>query len=124
MKNKNQKGQALVMLLFFIMIGVTITTTAIFIVAGNSLSATDVQEGEVARQLAETGAENALLQILRGNYANESITLPEGIIEVTITNGGNIVIDSVGTAGKYVKKVRVTATKDGMMDVTSWKEIN
>jgi hypothetical protein len=124
MKNKNQKGQALVMLLFFIMIGVTITTTAIFIVAGNSLSATDVQEGEVARQLAETGAENALLQILRGNYANESITLPEGTIEVTITNGGNIVIDSVGTAGKYVKKVRVTATKDGMMDVASWKEIN
>lgn len=124
MKNKNQKGQALIMLLFFIMIGVTITTTAIFIIVGNSLSATDVEEGEVARQLAETGAENALLQILRGNYANESITLPEGTIEVTITNGGNIVIDSVGTAGKYVKKVRVNATKDGMMDVTSWKEIN
>lgn len=124
MKNKYQKGQALVMLLFFIMIGVTITTTAIFIIVGNSIAATDVQEGEVAKQLAETGAENALLQILRGNYANENITLPEGTINVTITNGGNIVIDSVGTAGKYVKKVRVTATKDGMMNVTSWKEIN
>jgi hypothetical protein len=123
-KIDRQGGQALIMLLFFIMIGITITTTAILIIAGNSLAATDVQQGEVARQMAETGAENALLQILRGNYANESIILPEGTIEVTITNGGNITIDSVGTAGNYVKKVRVTATKDGMMDVTSWKEIN
>jgi hypothetical protein len=123
--HKSQNGQALVMLLFFIMIGITITTAAIFIIAGNSLSATDVQEGEIARAMAETGAENALLQVLRGNYANESITLPDGDVAVTITNADGVAtIDSVGTAGNYIKKVRVTVTKDGMMDVTSWKEVN
>lgn len=121
---KNMSGQALIMLLFFIMIGITITTTAIYIIAGNSLSATDVNEGEVARAMAEAGAENALLQVLRGNYANENITLPDGTVTVTITNGATITIDSVGTVGNYIKKVRVTATKDGMMDVTSWKEVN
>jgi len=114
------------MLLFFIMIGITITTTAIFIIAGNSLSATNVQQGEVARQMAETGAENALLQILRGNYATEPpISLPDGTVSVTITNTNDtaFTIDSVGTAGNYIKKVRVTVTKDGKMEVTSWKEI-
>lgn len=124
-KVKSEAGQALIMLLFFIMIGITITTTAIIIIAGNSLAANDVQQGEIARQIAETGAENALLQVLRGNYANESITLPDGNVAVTITNAdGTATIDSVGTAGNYIKKVRVTITKDGMMEVTSWKEIN
>jgi len=133
MKYKNKKyesGQALVMLLFFIMMGVTITTAAIFIIVGNSISATNVNEGEMARTLAETGAENALLQILRGNYVKEGTTLENiplngGEANVTITStNGTATIDSVGTAGNYVKKVRVTVTKDGMMNVTSWKEIN
>lgn len=122
---QNSGGQALIMLLFFIMIGITITTTAIFIIAGNSLATSDIQQGEVARQMAETGAENALLQVLRGNFANESITVPDGTIAVTITStDGTSTIDSVGTAGSYVKKVRVTVTKDAMINVTSWKEVN
>jgi hypothetical protein len=120
-----QKGQALIMLLFFIMMGITITTAAIYIIAGNSLSATNVNEGEIARQMAETGAENALLQVLRGNYANENLSLPDGDVAVTITKiDGTAYIDSVATSGNYTKKVRVTVIKDGMMDVTSWKEVN
>jgi hypothetical protein len=109
------------------MIGITITTTAILIIAGNSLAATDVQQGEVARQMAETGAESALLQIIRGNYANEPTLIPplsDGNAEVTIVqNGSTITIDSVATVGSYVKHIRVMATKDGKIDVTSWKEI-
>jgi len=133
MKYKNKKsesGQALIMLLFFIMIGITITTAAIFIIVSNSISATNVNEGEIARAMAETGAENALLQILRGNYLKggttlETIPLAGGEANVTITSAdGTLTIDSVGTAGNYVKKVRVSVTKDGIMDVTSWKEIN
>ena len=118
------------MLLFFIMIGITITTAAIFIIISNSISATDVNEGEIARAMAETGAENALLQILRGNYIKggttlENIPLGGGEANVTITSvNGTLTIDSVGTIGNYVKKVRVSVMKDGMMDVTSWKEIN
>ena len=124
LKVKSESGQALIMLLFFVMIGITITTTAIFVIAGNSLSATNVQQGEIARQMAETGAENALLAVLRGNYANQTITLPDGNVKVTITPGTPTIIDSVGTAENFIKKIRVTVVKDGMMDVTSWKEIN
>ena len=130
LKVKSEAGQALVMLLFFIMIGITITTAAIFIVAGNSLSAMNVNEGEIAKAFAETGAEKALLQILRGNYEKEGTTLENipltgGEANVTITStNGTATIDSVGTAGNYVKKVRVTVLKDGMMEVTSWKEVN
>ncbi len=127
---KTESGQALVMLLFFIMIGITITTAAIFIIAGNSLSATNVNEGEIARAMAETGAEKALLSVLRGNYikegtTQENIPLTGGEANITITStNGTATIDSVGTAGNYIKKVRVTVTKDGMMEVTSWKEVN
>lgn len=119
-----QSGQALVMLLFFIMIGITITSTAVFVVINNSLATTDTEQGEIARELAETGAENALLQIIRGNFANENISTPDGSVAISITNGANITIDSVGSSGNYVKHVRVMASKDGKIDVTSWKEIN
>ena len=127
---KTESGQALVMLLFFIMIGITITTAAIFIIAGNSLSATNVNEGEIAKAMAETGAEKALLSVLRGNYVKEGTTqenipLTGGEANITITStNGTATIDSEGTAGNYIKKVRVTVTKDGMMEVTSWKEVN
>ena len=127
---KTESGQALVMLLFFIMIGITITTAAIFISAGNSLSATNVNEGEIAKAMAETGAEKALLSVLRGNYVKEGTTqenvpLTGGEANITITStNGTATIDSEGTAGNYIKKVRVTVTKDGMMEVTSWKEVN
>ena len=127
---KTESGQALVMLLFFIMIGITITTAAIFIIAVNSLSATNVNEGEIAKAMAETGAEKALLSVLRGNYVKEGTTqenvpLTGGEANITITStNGTATIDSEGTAGNYIKKVRVTVTKDGMMEVTSWKEVN
>jgi hypothetical protein len=129
MKKNNQKGQALIMLLFFVMIGITITTTAIFIIAGNSLSATNVNEGEIAKSFAESGVENALIQILRGNYteggtATENILFSDGNATVTITDGTPITIDSVGTTGNFIKKIRVTVNKNGMMNVTSWKEVN
>ena len=130
MKKKLQSGQALVMLLFFVVVGITITTAAIIIIAGNSLSVTNINEGEIAKAFAETGAEKALLQILRGNYEKEGTTLENiplngGEANVTITStNGTATIDSVGTAGNYIKKVRVTVLKDGMMEVTSWKEVN
>ncbi len=124
MKHKNQKGQALVMLLFFVMVGVAITTAATFIIASNSLSASDVEIGESTLKMAESGIEKALLQILRGNYTNFSITdLPNGTVDVTVANGNPITIDSTATNGSFVRKVRATVTYNGIMNITSWKEV-
>jgi len=134
MKNKNQSGQTLIMLLFFIMIGVTITTAAIFIISGNSLAAADVERGEVAREMAETGAERAILQVLRnGNtYSGETLTntnIPDWDsdwnVVVTVTGTTTLKIDSVATAGNYIKKVEVIAEYvDNELTLNTWKETN
>lgn len=124
-KIERQQGQALVMLLFFIMIGIIITTTAIFIIAGNSLAAGNVEQSDVAHAMAESGAERGLLKIVRGDFTNETINdLPDGTVSISITNGNPIVIVSTATFGSYIKKVEVHATKNSTTDVVSWKETN
>lgn len=124
---KSQNGQALVMLLFFIMMGVIITTAAIFIIAGNSLAAGNTEMGTVTREMADTGVENALLQILRGNYAHEDITLTDGSVsvDITVTDGSPNLITSTAKAGNYIKKVEVNVGYvNNVLTVGSWKEIN
>jgi hypothetical protein len=137
MKNKNpstSSGQALIMLLFFIMVGITITTTAIFIIAGNSLAANNVQQEEITRQMAETGAEKAILQVLRnGNtYPGETLTNADvpnwdsgWNVVITVSGTTSLTIDSVARAGSYIKKVEVTAGYvDNELIINTWKEIN
>ncbi len=137
MKNKNlsaSSGQALIMLLFFVMIGITITTTAIIIIAGNSLAANDVQQEEITREMAETGAEKGILQVLRnGNtYSGETLTNANisnwesgWNVVITVSGTTTLTIDSKATAGNYVKKVEVTAGYvDNELTLNTWKEIN
>lgn len=133
-KMKNQKGQSLIMLLFFVMVGITITAAAMTIISSNSLAATDVEQGEIARAMAETGIERAILQILRedGAYTSETLTnanVPEWDdgwqVEITATGSTNLIIDSVATAGKYQRKVEVSASYvDNELILNTWKEIN
>lgn len=129
-KIDRQGGQALIMLLFFILIGVTVTTAAIFIIATNSLAASDAEMGVVTRELADSGAENALLQVLRGNFAEENLTLPDGTVKVdiTVTNGLPSLITSQATdnSKNYTKTVVVGVSYDNnnVMSVVSWKETN
>jgi 7-cyano-7-deazaguanine synthase in queuosine biosynthesis len=131
---RNQSGQSLVMLLFFVMVGIAVATASMAIISGNSLSATDVEQGEITRVMAETGVERAILQIIRndGAYTGETLTnanIPEWDdgwkVDVTVTDGENLVIYSVATAGKYQRKVEVTATYvDNELILNTWKEIN
>ncbi len=94
MKQNTQSGQTLILLLFFVMVGIMITSTFVSIISNNSSAASDLQQGEIARQMAEGGAENALLQILKNNYTpggvtTENITFTDGTVSVTITSSGS-----------------------------------
>ncbi|HJY98249.1 MAG TPA: hypothetical protein VJ227_00890 [Patescibacteria group bacterium] len=127
-KTKNNKGQALVTLLIFIMMGLAIAVAASFIVASNSMGATNVQEGQRTRQMADSGMETAYLAILRqnNNYPGETIAdLDGGEVVITVSwVGDTATIESVATNGKFVKKVESVVTYDnnGLTKV-SWKEI-
>lgn len=122
-------GQALIMLLFFVLVGVAITTAATFIIASNSEAVTTLSEGIIAKEMADSGAETAMIGILRNSdtYSGETINnLNGGSVVVTVTGATSKTIDSVATNGNFVKKVEVTVTYSNNVLETpsSWKEIN
>ena len=124
---KEQSGQALVTLLIFIVMALAIAVAASFIIASNSLAATNVQEGIIARQMADSGIETAYLKIIRtaGAYNGETITVDGGPVLITVTGTTTKKIDSTATNGNFIKKVEsiVTYSQNELTQV-SWKEIN
>jgi len=121
---KTNKGQTLIALLFFILIGIIVTVAAAIILGINAIATAKLTQGEVARQLAETGAENAMVTLLRDkNYTGETLAVGSDSIVITVTGTTTKVIESVGTSGDFIRKVEVTASYDGVLTPISWKEI-
>lgn len=125
-----EKGQTLVTLLFFMIIGVTIASATVIIIMVNSLGATNQQQGIITYYVAESGIEDVLMRLLRNptysSYSPETLSVGQGTAIVTITGGsGNpYTIISQGTLGSFMKKIQVTATfTNNVLNVTSWREI-
>ena len=124
-----QSGQALLTLLFFMIIGISITSATAVMILVNSRSGSFQQQGEVAYQIAQSGAENAMLRILRNpSYTGETLTVGGGTATVVVTGSGTgadpYVIVSTGTLGTFVRKVQVQATYvNNLLQVTSQKEV-
>ncbi len=128
--NINQNGQALVALLIFIVMAIAIGTAAAFIIAGNSEGASSVAEGVIARQMADSGIEEAYLEIVRNgvsylpNPNPEVLNLDGGTVSIKFSwNGSTATIDSIATSGNYVKCVRSLVTANSGMSQISWKEV-
>lgn len=124
------KGQALITLLFFMIIGLMITSAAVVMMLVNSKSGAKLQDGEIAYQIAQSGAENAMIRLLRNpSYAGEAgLSVGSGSATIvktgTGTGGDPYVITSTGTLGNFVRKVEVKATyQNNLLQVTSQKEI-
>ena len=119
-----QKGQALVTLLFFMVIGITITSAAVVVIVTNALSATRFEQGTDAYDIAESGAENALLRLLRNPfYTGETLPIGNGTATITVAN--NTIISSGSAAfNNEIRTIQVnTVYNNGILTVTSWKEI-
>lgn len=121
---KLQRGHALITLLFFTIIGMSVIASATAVLIANSISTTITDHGQVAYYYAESGAEDALLRLLRNpTYSGSYQTLPagEGYAYVTVNSG---VIVSIGTSGNTVRKIQVQTTySQGIVTILSWKEI-
>jgi hypothetical protein len=125
MKNivvKNQDGQALVTLLFFVTISIMVITSMAFIMYNNITAGANIEQGTVAYYAAETGAENALIRLLRDpSYTGENMNIDDVDVEINVT-GGNII--STATYENSVKKIQVeTVYNNNVLGITSWKEI-
>jgi hypothetical protein len=124
-KNRNA-GQALITLLFFTIIGLTITTAAISMLLVNSINGAKFQQSLQAYQVAESGAENALLRLLRNpNYTGETLTVGNGTATITISGGNPYTITSKGQVGNFIRTIEVVASynSQSVLTATSEKEI-
>lgn len=120
------RGQALITLIVFVAITISITTGAIIIMGNNILASDKLEQGIISRQLAENGIENALLRLLRNpDYSGETINFDNGNAVINVTkNGNNYIIVSVGTQEKFSRKIQVQTTyNNGILTIISWKEI-
>jgi type II secretory pathway component PulJ len=128
MRRLTQTGQTLIALLIFMMLSIVITTTAVTITIINTAGNSQSNFGEQARQAAETGAENAMMQLERDpTYTGETMAINTATTAtITISGTTTRTITSVGTVagiGTYKRTVVVTASYTGLaFTVTNWVE--
>jgi len=136
LSKNNQSGQALITLLFFMIIGVTLLTAASFVTLGNVSSTSSAEQGTIAYYNAEAGIEDALLQMLR--YPKGSTTpytgtngtpiqfVINGVSYGSATVSANLTTGDIYSTGVYQSAQRTikvkTANPDGL-HVVSWQEI-
>jgi hypothetical protein len=126
--HRNRKimtGQALVILLFYMIIAITLSTTAVSVVLSNSMSVMREEQSIRALEIAEAGGENAFLRLVRDTgYAGETLTVGDGNATVTVTGDNTKTILSTGVVGTFSRTIQAIVTIDnGIMTITSWTEV-
>lgn len=125
-KNSN-KGQVLVMLVVFISIMTAVTVMAVNLMITNSSSASKFELGSIVQGAAESGAEIALLKLLRNttNYTGETFTIDDVSVTVNVSGETLKTVVSTATLGDITKKTEVLVNDpvSDVMTVTSWKEV-
>lgn len=126
MKNQKikQSGQTLVILLVYMVIAIIVTTAAVSIMISNSRGTDSVLQGTTALDIAESGAETAMIKLLRNNlYTGETITVNGGTAVVTVDTASKTVL-SKGTLNNFTRIIQVVYDiSNNVLTVVSWKEI-
>lgn len=120
-----QKGQTLVLLLIFMVMIVTITTASVAMIVVNARAGDKLQQGTNVHGIAESGAETAMIKLLRNpDYTGETVAVGDGQAVITVTGSNPKTIVSTGTLNNYTRKIQVIADyTNNVLTVTSWKEI-
>src|SRR5438105_3780783 len=98
---KSSSGQSLVTLLVFVSVALIVTGAAVSLSITNARSATTYLGGERALEAAQSGAENALLQLLRNpNYSGETnLVVGNDLVDISVqTVGTTKTITAIGKA--------------------------
>lgn len=120
-----QQGQALTFLIVFATVAIIIISASVVVLYVNNLAAVKTELGHIAMAIAESGAENGILRLLRDpSYAGEVLTVGEGTATITVAGTNPKTIVSEGSANNFVRKVQVIVTyANNILTVTSWREI-
>ncbi len=111
--------------MFFMIITIIITTASVTLIILNSQGASRSEQGASAFQVAESGAENAILRLLRDpSYQGETLTVGEGAATITVTGTDPLTITSVGRVNTFSRTVRVVVGyTDYIISIQSWNEV-
>lgn len=120
-----KNGQSLVALLVFVVITIAITSSAVSILVVNSLSVQKFQQGIIAKNLADSGVENALLLLLRDpNYAGETLPIGADTVTISVTGASTKTIESTARSSDIVSKVQAVVDYiNNELVIQSWKEV-
>lgn len=123
---KKESGQTLITLLVFMVIAVTIITSAVAVTIINSESTSKLAISEEAYLLAQTGADNAALRLLRNpNYTGESLSVGSGTVTVSVSGTTTKTIVSEGVMGNFKRKIQAVGTfSNNIFTISSWSEID
>lgn len=126
MTSHRQAGQTLVALLIFMMVVIALTAIAATITIVNIRSNNAFADGQQALSYAESGAEDALIRLVRNPaYTGETITFPDGTATISVSGTTTKTIVSAGTSGNHRRTVTVTANyTNNVLAPTSWSETN
>ncbi len=124
-KSSNSQGQALVTLLFFVIVAITVTSAATVIILVNSLSTEKTQQSTINSTAAESGIENAILQLLRDpTYTGSTMSVGDNSVQVTVSGSNIYTIVATASAGNIKRTAQVQAqNSNNVLSVLSWKEI-
>lgn len=115
-------GQALIVFLFFVLTGITITSAAVMMLLNTILNTSVNERSLLARAYAESGVENALIRYVRNpDYSGEVLTIGQGSVDVTVSGGIIIAVAKVGDVSRTVQAT--TEYNNDEIVVSSWKEI-
>lgn len=119
-----QTGQALVTLLFFMIISITVITATVAVLYANVAAVGSQEQGVYAYYIAESGANEGLLRLIRDpSFGGGTINVGSGTATISVTNG---TITSTGKYDTAVRKIQVQTSYDlqNGLQVLSWTEIN
>lgn len=134
-KSKNQfykhdlahnSGMALVTVIIFSAVGIIVIVAALALTSITSQSNLYFLQGQRALIIAEAGAENALIRLLRDpEYRHEVLTIGNGTARIDVSSDSSTKVVRVeGRVGLASRRIEiVTVDTNGITTVDSWKEV-
>ncbi len=121
---RNRAGQAMILLVAFVGLAMSIITAAVAVNILGGQNARGTEASTEALTIARSGVENAMIQLIRDpNYAGETLSVGGGTATVTVTGTTQKTIRSVGTVPDHSRTIEVVASSSGgIVSVVSWSE--
>ena len=120
-----RSGQTLVVLLVFVAMAMAVMTAAVAVAVLNTQSGSRFERGQTAVGLAESGAEEAMLLLLRDQaYNGGTLTTIDGTATIGVSGSDPKTIVSSAIVGETRRKIQVVAGyTGGILTVQTWREI-